>query len=212
MTKIKGRVLDPPSLSYSTGQNERIEVKPRGGKWTMEDANRRKGAFIKPQVLKNWGILILEAGRPDRYLKENMTPFLENLKKEAQKSGLTINPHCAQRTVPSDRNMTDIETKFCQLYDEIDAKCGAKPELIMCFCNGRGAHYERVKLLGDIVKLMPTQFVLTKNVNKMQPQTLHNICTNGSQHLEPSVGKPMQKKKKFTHDLSRGTDALAAAN
>ena len=55
------------------------------------------------------------------------------------------------------------------------------------------------------------EIILWESQMSSSPQTLHNICTNGSSHLEPSVGKPMQKER-FTHDLSWGTDALAAAN
>jgi len=171
LTDITGRVLNAPVLAYGTGEN-RTGVQADRGQWKMPRAT-----FVKGETLTHWGIMVIEDPyKPIRDLPQALPEFINLVVRDASQCGLRIGPpvNLNQPIKAKLNDLRAIEYGFQELHSIIQANSGP-PQLIMAICPGKGIHYDGIKLLGDCEYRMPTQFVLSKNVEKKSPQTAHNI-------------------------------------
>ncbi|TRY67145.1 hypothetical protein TCAL_02956 [Tigriopus californicus] len=168
MSVIPARILDPPGLLYKSASGD-MTVKPALGKWDG------KYNFLTSVSLTNWGVLNMNP----RLTRQALSQFVEVLYSEGQKRGLNIDYPEYRNFASNDRFPTPekMESEFKALVDTVEKAKGKKPELIMVIISARGTNeYSIIKHYGDMVLNIPTQFVLTKNVEQAKPTTLHNIC------------------------------------
>ena len=157
---IDGRILDPPSLAYGKNGTSVVPSNKIDGKWK---ADRMK--FVNPMDLKRWAILDLADTHPNA-----LTTFAKAIENEAQHMGMASEePH--QRKLG--RNELDEK-----IFEEIcDNK---KPTIIVVIIENKSSDARtRLKHIGDSVKMVPTSFVIKKNVSPRNgppsPATIHNI-------------------------------------
>ena len=169
-TEVDARILNPPKIGYRPqgGDVEAREiVKVKDGKWEVETVQRKPLHFVDGKELKDWAVLNLD----DRLQIGVMRNFVDGLYAAGQKCGFNID-------YPFDyyNRQGTLEQRFSKIIRDLE-KEGRELKLLMCFVGFKGDEsYAIVKLLGDSRFNIPTQFVLSKNVNDKKPQTLHNIC------------------------------------
>ena len=182
---IDGRILNAPSLAYGSKRNDgNKENVPSGkinGKWRTDGMQ-----FLVPKPLKEWAILDLCDTR-DNELKV----FADAIVKEARNMGMDSDLPSIEKTK---RGESD-EKVFRQL-------CEKKPSIVVVIQFDKSADGPRARLkrIGDSITMVPTSFVLKKNVSFRQggpsPATIHNIVLKlnsklGGKNLElnaPSKG------------------------
>ena len=175
MTKLDGRVLDPPSLKYKNAEDKEIEFKKVcQGNWlsgTVRDKDVLK--FLKPMKLKYWGVLDL-ANVKDEIRKK----FFDRLFREGNSRGIHVgNPTYRKANA---ENLLQVKQTFQKLHDDVK-KIHGSTQLIMVITSKKGPLRGELKYLGNTVFRIPTQFVMENNVfgkdNKgPSNQVLHNIC------------------------------------
>ena len=174
MTKLDGRVLDPPSLKYKNAEDKEIEFKKVcQGNWlsgTVRDKDVLK--FLKPMKLKYWGVLDL-ASVKDEIRKK----FFDRLFREGNSRGIHVgNPTYRKANA---ENLLQVKQTFQKLHDDVK-KIHGSTQLIMVITSKKGPLRGELKYLGDTVFRIPTQFVMENNVvgkgNGPSNQVLHNIC------------------------------------
>ena len=156
---IDGRILNPPSLAY--GGTSVIPSNKIDGKWR---ADRMK--FVSSKDLKRWAILDLANTYPDA-----LTTFAKAIAKEAQLMGMGSEEPLQRKL---GRNELQLDEK---IFKEI---CDKKPSIIVVIIENKSSDARpRLKHIGDSIKMVPTSFVIKKNVSfrngPPSPATIHNI-------------------------------------
>ena len=164
MVSIKGRVLDPPLLSYGPSDRPTTE-KPKDGVWSMQNK-----PMFQPKELKEWAIYSYENARflDDRAIDN----FINRLVMAGREKQLRIHPSPCRRGVQ--RGPEGIGHLFGQLHKDFP-----NLELVVCVFPGRGntdEYYEEVKHFGDVVYGIRTQCIKAGNAKKADMQTMANIC------------------------------------
>lgn len=179
-TKIGARCLPPPEIGYKKNATDLEKVHVRNGKWDME----RTQHFVTCKSLDIWGVLDLSSlthNRRDHLTDKEGKIFIDGLYEEGKKCGFNIDYPTYFKL---ERGET-IEKSFERTYNTIKKERKNEPQLIMIFTADKsGPTYPLIKRMGDAEFLVPTQFVLTKNVrgkphNRVpgpDVATLHNIC------------------------------------
>ena len=182
MTKVVGRVLEPPVLKYeNVDEFRKVKYgKWQAGRWYDEISNVLK--FLVPANLKYWGVLDLG----DLSLKVKKQ-FVNRLLNECKMRGLPVdNPVYESADI---RNTSQVRETFKKLYHDIkrkkEDKIGKKEngcKLIILVINpSKDPIKNELKYLGDLELKVPTQFILKSTVtgrdNKgPNDQVLHDIC------------------------------------
>ena len=194
---IDGRILDAPSLAY--GKQRNVPSGKINGKWRTDGMN-----FLDPKPLKKWAILDLCNTRDDE-----LKVFAKAIVKEAQKMGMDSD---LPLIVSGGENDEKVFRELCE----------KKPSIVVVIQFDKSADGPRARLkrIGDSITMVPTSFVLKKNVSSRQggpsPATIHNIVLKlnsklGGKNLElnapskgilkdndgPVFGKPIMFVGKF---------------
>ena len=164
MVSIKGRVLDPPLLSYGPSDRPLTE-KPRDGVWNMQNK-----PMYQPKELKEWAIYSCENPRflDDRAIDN----FINRLVMVGKEKQLRIHPSPCRRG--TQRGHEGIGHLLRQLHKDFP-----NLQLAIFVFPGRGntdEYYEEVKHFGDVVYGIRTQCLKSNNAKKADMQTLANIC------------------------------------
>ena len=182
MTKVLGRVLEPPALKY---QNVNEFRKVKYGKWQAgrrydEISNVLK--FLMPASLKYWGVLDL--GDLSMKVKKQ---FVNRILSECKMRGMLVdNPIYKSADI---RIASQVRENFKKLYHDIKKKKegqngkkenGCKP-IILVINPSKDPIKNELKYLGDLELRVPTQFILKSTItgrdNKgPNDQVLHDIC------------------------------------
>jgi len=177
MTKLTGRILNPPSISYKP--NERsdgvVRITPQNpGKWFMD-----RNMFVSGVDVKTWAFLNL-AGMQDSECKEIQSAFLsvgrENGLRFANGNNvLTVN----SKMKDQEEGMMKIEgllEKFKARY----AEKGKQLDLIIIvFPFKAGLLYDKIKYISELKLNITTQCCLRSSLYKkgeLSKQVVANIC------------------------------------
>ena len=164
MVSIKGRVLDPPLLSYGPAERP-VTEKPRDGAWNMQNK-----PMYQPKELNEWAIYSYEN---PRFLDDRgIDNFINRLVMAGREKQLRIHPSPCRRGVQ--RGHEGIGHLFGQLHKDFP-----NLQLVIFVFPGRGStdeYYEEVKHFGDVVYGIRTQCLKSNNAKKADMQTLANIC------------------------------------
>ena len=164
MASIKGRVLDPPLLSYGPA-NKPCTEKPRDGVWNMQNK-----PMFSPKELKEWAIISYEN---PRFLDDRgIDNFINRLVMAGKEKQLHIHPSPCHRAIQ--RGYEGIGHIFGRLHKDYP-----NLQLIIVLFPGKAStdeYYEEVKHFGDVVYGIRTQCVKSNNAKKADMQTMANIC------------------------------------
>ena len=181
MTKLTGRVLDPPSISYQeTAKNNGVvkisEQNP--GKWFMESPSA-KHKYVDGVEVKNWGFLNLAQLTEDQ-CREIQSNFL-NIGRE---NGLMFATGNNVLTVKC--NMKDQDEGLQRiegLLEKLKARYvdkGRQLDLVIIVLPFKaGILYDKIKCLGELKLNVTTQCVLKQSLYKKEElsrQVIANIC------------------------------------
>jgi len=169
--EVRGRVLDPPTIGYKTKQGGMYTAKIEMGKWNMSLSSN----FVVGRDLKCWGVLCLTPVD-----ERTWTAFEKALIHEGRNCGVTVHPsgnNYVESRADFRRNpetyLQDVHRDFEDLLRMFD---GSSPQLIMVLASGSAQGTSqarsRIKLLGDVIYNIPTQFVLSKN---LKPNNSHMV-------------------------------------
>ena len=172
MMRVDGRILDPPSLKYKNADSKEVEfTKIYCGKWspgTLQDGNELK--LLNPMHLKYWGVLDL-ANIPYNIKRQ----FVDRLYNEGKIRGMYVEYPTYCKADPE--RLSQVKETFIKLHDDINKNYGPA-QLIMVMTAQKGSLRGNLKYLGDVLRKIPTQFVLKDNVfpKDNSKQILHNLC------------------------------------
>ena len=180
MIPIAARVLPPPALAYRNCASREMmtcDVQARDGKWTMANYSATKGnGFIHGMTLNNWGVLDLTSMDDNTW-----NNFYGMIRQESFRCGMRIsNEPIPMILAPNDaRQLNIVERKFMELYNILNRSTEQPPQIILVLAEKRDLNYEHLKLIGDtgdgIPAPIPTQFILKKNVERINTQIAHNV-------------------------------------
>ncbi|CAI5515721.1 unnamed protein product [Closterium sp. Naga37s-1] len=163
MTRLQGRLLDPPRLVYK----DKKDVVPRFGAWNMMGGQR----LIDGARITHWTII-------------NFAPYLDAM--GVQRFGQALTQRCAELGVhmeprpvvpPLTGRVESVEAVMRQLAD---ASSRAVPpgqwlQLAVVILPGRGTFYNEIKLIAETQLNVVTQCCLVNHAQKCQSQYLANL-------------------------------------
>ena len=164
MASVKGRVLDPPLLSYGPASQPRTE-KPRDGVWNMQNK-----PMYEPKELNEWAVISYE--NPRFFDERGIENFINRLVMAGKEKQLRIHPSPCHKSIK--RGHESVGHVFGQLHKDYP-----NLQLIVVIFPGKGStdeYYEEVKHFGDVVYGIRTQCVKSNNAKKADMQTMANIC------------------------------------
>lgn len=167
MVQLESRVLDPPTLHYSSG--ERVTPQQGKGAWDMRNGTK----FREGCTVSNWVVVVCSS----QCNRGTCMDFINKLVKMSDEMGMTMSPNPYIEWL---RPKQSVESGFQRVI-----KSSNNLDLIVAIIDK--FHYNEVKRLGDSVDGMAvaTQCVLSKTVEKKcNPATLGNICLKINARLD----------------------------
>lgn len=204
MTKLTGRILDPPSIEYKTTpkMNGQVKINPQNpGKWFMD-----KKQFVSGVTVNNWAFLnMAHPALTDEHCKEIQNKFY-NVGKE---NGLSFNKGQSVLTVKSSmRDQEDGLMKVEGFLEKINSrfeKSGKSLDLvIIVFPFKAGLIYDRIKHVAEMKLGITTQCCLRQSLYKkgeLSAQVIANICLKinsklgGVNHVLSNCSRPSMLKR-----------------
>jgi len=171
MTKLTGRILNPPSIEYKDGKNIDIN-KNNPGKWFMD-----KQVFVDGVHVKSWALLDF-ANLSDKERDEVKAGFSTVGKENGIVfSGSPLNLKANMRDAEDAMDKIEIYLEKLKQSFEVNGK---RLELILIvFPFKAGFIYDKIKQLGDHKLNLTTQCCLKTNLYKkgaLNKQVIANIC------------------------------------
>lgn len=160
MVQVTGRVLPAPRLQY--GGRHMVQVEPRKGQWDMRQKQFHQGVEVH-----KWAIVVFtEEAHCD---SDAIKRFVWELRKISDDAGMPFVADCCYLQYA--KNVDQVEPLFIQLRRHF-----RDLQLIMVILPGKTPVYAEVKRVGDTQIGIATQCVQVKNVRRLSPQTLSNLC------------------------------------
>jgi len=177
MTKLTGRILNPPSIEYKANDKQQnvVEIKKNNpGKWFME-----KQVFVDGVQVKNWALLDM-ANLTDKELNEVKTGFAsvgrENGITFSSGSSLVIQKSSMRE---AEECMDQIENFLAHLKQMFEVQGNRLELILIVFPFKAGYIYDKIKQLGDNKLNLTTQCCLKSNLYKkgiLNKQVIANLC------------------------------------
>ncbi|KAG8934182.1 hypothetical protein FRC02_010448 [Tulasnella sp. 418] len=227
MAVVPGRVLAPPTVTYSHGT---VKIDERAS-WNLRDVK-----FIRPVPLKNWAVLILRDGGRQDFNGPNDPEFnkvIDGLVVTCRKSGMTPadpKPPVVTCTLPPRDQRVDPTRKAA--IEHIRASLGqlrSKPDVVVVMLSGGDKYiYTGLKSLCDLVLDLHTICCHTTKIRKERGQLQYfanialklNVKLGGVNHTVDDKSLEWLKQKKtmmFGSDVThpspmslKGTPSIAA--
>ncbi len=160
MVEVDGRVLEPPSLRYKSGN---VQPPPNKGCWDM-----RSHKFYRGATITNWVVLcsIYKCNGKDCH------KFSCDLQRQANIMGMDMKRCDGIKHV-------DKTCTMKAALNEAMTDYGSTLNLVIAVIEKKGSSYQEIKMFGDSNsgKAVATQCVLDSTVQrKCNPPTLGNIC------------------------------------
>lgn len=175
MTRLTGRILDPPSIEYKESGKMRNIVninKANPGAWRQD-----RNTYLDGRSVENWGLLDL--ARLDEAQAKSLVQGFVTVGKE---NGITFSTS-VQRVVGSmrdmDQAMANIEENLNKIVNKHKEKNKKLDMVLIVFPFKAGILYDKIKQLGDMKLDITTQCCLKNNLfkaEKLNTQVIANLC------------------------------------
>lgn len=168
MTRLNGRVLQPPKLKLGDGGHVRDITPRRDCQWNFMDSHVFEGTRIE-----RWG-LISFGGSPDQ--KSNIPRFINQLTQRCEHLGIFLNksmiisPQIEPIQVLS--NVTVLES----ILKKIHRAASNNLELLICIMERKHKGYADLKRIAETSIGVLTQCCLYPNLSRLSSQFLANLA------------------------------------
>ena len=161
MMETPGRILTPPKLEYG-GYNERRFTTPQQGVWDMRDKK-----FYQGTTITDWAIACFTPQQSCQ--PREINHFVDYLMRISGSLGMTIVRRPIFCKYITEQN--SVHPMFSFLKTQYP-----KLQLIIVVLPGKTPVYAEVKRVGDGVLGLATQCIKSKNLTKLNPQMVSNLC------------------------------------
>ena len=176
MTKLTGRILDPPSLEYKEMGKKRNLVtiaKANPGSWRQD-----KNQYLDGCKVENWAIL--DMCKLDESQAKVVVQGFVNIGKE---NGISFTNEVYRQVVAMrdmDQAMSSIEGHLTKIVTKFREEKKKPLDLVLViFPFKAGSLYDKIKQLGDMKFNISTQCCLKNNLfraEKLNMQVVANLC------------------------------------
>ena len=167
MSRIEGRVLEPPAIQYA---GEKKEM-PCNGKWNMQHIS------YKTVDLNEWAIVSYEN---QRFLNDaGLERFVASLVQAGKAKGLSIHASpCYRRYLRAPGEIESIFQDLSHRYPDLQLLIVILPEKPDRGIRSLDVYYQAVKYYGDIIHGTRTQVIKSNTATRKasDKQTMANIC------------------------------------
>lgn len=179
MISVNARVLPPPPMLYRTDKGS-TAVRVSNGMWRYDRSTR----LYNPISLVNWVVFYESRGLNG----EELGNFIDALIKSARYVGMTINKPVLVKSEPN---------QFTAMIHRANSNLNRDPrnplQMSMFVKNLQETPgYNAIKKVGDTELAIPTQVILTKNVqknlNNPNPRGLNMFCENVLMKMNTKLG------------------------
>jgi len=177
MTKLTGRILDPPSIEYKdNGKDKNIVTinKSNPGKW-FQDRN----TYLNGSEVGNWSVLDMSQLSEAQY-KEVVQGFVAVGKDNGIKfSGLDKVWRVSASMRDMDEALATIEDSLVRIGHHFESSGKKLDFVLIIFPFKAGGLYDKIKHLGDMKLNITTQCCLRNNLYKggnLNKQVIANVC------------------------------------
>ncbi|KAF3934323.1 hypothetical protein ABW19_dt0208966 [Dactylella cylindrospora] len=161
------RILMPPTISYGPGSQE-ANFKPRGGRWDL-----RGKKFVRPAVLKSWGIGI--AAQPRRVSKEAVQNFVRQfIQIFIQHGGKVENKDPPIMYMDPGKAISD---SVREVFIASGNMVKHRPQVLFFVLTAKSAQpYNDIKAACDTLLGVTSQCLQSKHVEQAKAQYCSNVC------------------------------------
>jgi len=177
MSKLTGRILDPPSIEYKDNGKDKNIVninKSNPGKWFQGDKNK----YLEGSKVDNWAVLDM-AHLSDTQYKEVVQGFCS----VGKENGIKFQADKVVRSSGSMRDMDEamatIEDSLVRIGHSFESNGKTLDLVLVVFSFKAGGLYDKIKHLGDMKLGITTQCCLKNNLFKggsLNKQVIANVC------------------------------------
>merc|ERR1712240_345493 len=177
MSKLTGRILDPPSIEYKDNGKDKNIVninKSNPGKWFQGDKNK----YLEGSKVENWAVLDM-AHLSDTQYKEVVQGFCS----VGKENGIKFQADKVVRSSGSMRDMDEamatIEDSLVRIRHSFESNGKTLDLVLIVFSFKAGGLYDKIKHLGDMKLGITTQCCLKNNLFKggsLNKQVIANVC------------------------------------
>jgi len=177
MSKLTGRILDPPSIEYKDNGKDKNVVninKSNPGKWFQGDKNK----YLEGSKVDNWAVLDM-ALLSDTQYKE----VVQGFSSVGKENGIKFQTDKVVRSSASMRDMDEamatIEDSLVRIRHSFESNGKTLDLVLIVFSFKAGGLYDKIKHLGDMKLGITTQCCLKNNLFKggsLNKQVIANVC------------------------------------
>lgn len=154
MLTVDGRILDPPTLRYSTKANP---VRPRDGKWNLADGNKAR-PFFRGANIGDLSVLIIQEGTRGAVPPNAMSQYLGDFKKTLQAYGVIVGAINGPKTMVLDNkdvHAKDSKKVGTQLETTLRTFVKKPTFLFVLLANDSPFTYDTIKYVCDVTLGIP---------------------------------------------------------
>ncbi|WVZ21727.1 hypothetical protein V8G54_000271 [Vigna mungo] len=204
MTKVTGRVIQPPELKIANPKGGIISMTLEVGKpqW-----NLKGGSMVEGKPLKCWGFLYFA----DSKCQFKSEQFIKNLRKKCGLLGIRMEkPACSQEFPMSTLRKYD---SLCELLQNIDyqvqKECEQRLQILLCVMADKDSGYKSLKLIAETKVGVVTQCCLRCHANDAKDHFLTNLAFKMNAKIGGSNVELMNRLPNFegeSHVMFIGAD------
>lgn len=169
MTRLSGRILQPPKLKLGDGGHVRDLTPFRHNRqWNLLDSHVFEGTRIERWALISFG------GTPDQ--KSNISKFINQLSQRCEQLGIFLNKNTiiSPQFEPTQllNNVFLLESKLKKIHKAASNNL----QLLMCIMERKHKGYADLKRIAETSVGVVTQCCLYPNLSKLSSQFLANLA------------------------------------
>ncbi|XP_002522490.2 protein argonaute 7 [Ricinus communis] len=169
MTKLKGRILQPPKLRLGNGGSKRDLIPSRHDRqWNLLDSHVLEGTRIERWALMSFG------GTPEQ--KSNIPKFINQLSQRCEQLGIFLNKNTiiSPQYEPTQvlNNVSLLESKLKKIHKAASNNL----QLLICIMEKRHKGYADLKRIAETSVGVVSQCCLFPNLGKLSSQFLANLA------------------------------------
>ena len=169
MTRLNGRVLEPPKLKLGDGGHVRDLIPSRHDRqWNLLDSHVFEGTHIERWALISFG------GTPDQ--KSNIPRFIIQLSQRCEQLGILLNKNTIMspqfEPIQVLNNVSLLESKLKKIHRTALNNL----QLLMCIMERKHKGYADLKRIAETSIGVVSQCCLYQNLGKMSSQFLANLA------------------------------------
>ncbi|XP_031265683.1 protein argonaute 7-like [Pistacia vera] len=169
MTRLNGRILQPPKLKLGDGGHIRDLVPSRHDRqWNFLDSHVFEGTRIERWALISFG------GTPDQ--KASIPKFINQLSQRCEQLGIFLNKNtiCSPQFEPTQvlNNVSLLESKLKKIHESASNNL----QLLICIMERKHKGYADLKRIAETSVGVVSQCCLYLNLSKLSSQFLANLA------------------------------------